>query len=356
VAYRVIQWATGAVGSLVLKEIIRNPELELVGLYVYSEDKDDRDAGEIVGLDPVGVTATRDRDEILALDADIVMHNPLAPSMEEMDDDVISLLRSGKNVVSTAGYFAPEFRGPEIVAKLEEACAAGDASIYGGGIEPGFMFDKLAPTLTGMCTDVDHVRLFETINAARHPAAVMIAEALGIGKPLDQVTVESPFTQYFIGMFSEVATAFGHGIGVTFDRLEPEFVTAPASQDFDIAVGHVAKGTVAGCRYTVKGFYGGKELARLEVHWFVEPGIAGWPMPADRYQWGVDIEGRPSARMVVDVVPTLGDSGVDYDPGFFATAATSILAIPGLCAAPAGIFHPPIHAPWMPRAAAANVS
>ena len=64
-ATRVIQWATGEVGKLTLREIIRNPELELVGVYVYSEAKDGKDAGDIVGLEPVGVTATRDRDAIL---------------------------------------------------------------------------------------------------------------------------------------------------------------------------------------------------------------------------------------------------------------------------------------------------
>jgi 4-hydroxy-tetrahydrodipicolinate reductase len=65
VPYRVIQWATGAVGSNQLREVIQNPDFELVGLYVYSEEKEGKDAGVIVGLDPVGITATRDRDRIL---------------------------------------------------------------------------------------------------------------------------------------------------------------------------------------------------------------------------------------------------------------------------------------------------
>jgi 4-hydroxy-tetrahydrodipicolinate reductase len=345
---KVIQWATGAVGSLALSEIIRNPELELVGVYVYTDAKHGKDAGELVGLDPVGVTATNDRDAILALDADAVIHSPLAPSMEEMDDDVVALLESGKNVLSTAGYFAPEFRGPELVSRLEAACAAGGTSIHGGGIEPGFMFDRMAPTLTGMCTDIDHIRLYETIDAADHPAGEMILTALSMGKPLDEVSIDSPFSQYFVAMFSEVATAFGLAIGVTFDRLEPSLDLAPATHDFDIAVGHIAKNTIAGNRYTIRGFLGDQELLRLEVHWLVERDVLGWPTPTHRYLWGVDIEGRPSSRTVIDVVPTLGDSGADYDPGFYATAATAVLAIPGLCAAPPGIFHPPVFGTWTP--------
>ena len=36
---RVIQWATGAVGLAQLREVIDSPDLELVGLYVYSPSK-----------------------------------------------------------------------------------------------------------------------------------------------------------------------------------------------------------------------------------------------------------------------------------------------------------------------------
>lgn len=138
-SYKVIQWATGEVGSLCLKEILRRPDLELVGLRVYNPDKNGRDAGELVGLPTTGVKATTNRDEILALDADCVIHSPLSQSMAELDDDVTALLASGKNVISTAAYYAPEFRGADIVTRLEQACKAGSATLLGTGVEPEFM-------------------------------------------------------------------------------------------------------------------------------------------------------------------------------------------------------------------------
>ncbi|MGH3584041.1 MAG: dihydrodipicolinate reductase, partial [Mycobacterium sp.] len=49
-------------------------DLELVGVRVYSEAKDGRDAGELIGRPPVGVTATTDTAAILALDADCVIY------------------------------------------------------------------------------------------------------------------------------------------------------------------------------------------------------------------------------------------------------------------------------------------
>ena len=49
-AYKVIQWSTGNVGRHAVRLIVEHPELELVGLWVHSEEKTGRDAGELVGM------------------------------------------------------------------------------------------------------------------------------------------------------------------------------------------------------------------------------------------------------------------------------------------------------------------
>ena len=59
-AYRVIQWATGAMGKTCLRAVIDHPAMELVGLYVYGDDKVGRDAGDIARRPPTGIIATRD--------------------------------------------------------------------------------------------------------------------------------------------------------------------------------------------------------------------------------------------------------------------------------------------------------
>ena len=95
--YRVVQWATGNIGLRSLQAVIEHPELELVGLYVYSEAKAGQDAGELCGLAPVGVRATRDLDEIVALQPDCVLYMG-----DRADMDVLCrLLESGSNVVSS---------------------------------------------------------------------------------------------------------------------------------------------------------------------------------------------------------------------------------------------------------------
>jgi hypothetical protein len=116
--YKVVQWATGSVGMWSLKEIVRNPDLDLVGLRVYSPDKVGRDAGEIAGTDPVGVIATDSTAEILALDCDAVVHCAQAfGQMEQMTDDVVALLESGKNVVSVSDYISPDLWRPGLLVR-----------------------------------------------------------------------------------------------------------------------------------------------------------------------------------------------------------------------------------------------
>ncbi|MEY2464702.1 MAG: hypothetical protein QOH64_2840, partial [Acidimicrobiaceae bacterium] len=50
--YRVIQWATGTVGIHAVPAIASHPDLELAGLWVHSDAKAGRDAGEICGVGP----------------------------------------------------------------------------------------------------------------------------------------------------------------------------------------------------------------------------------------------------------------------------------------------------------------
>ncbi len=56
---RVVQWATGNIGSRSLRHVIEHPALELAGVYVTSQAKAGKDAGDLAGLPATGVLATR---------------------------------------------------------------------------------------------------------------------------------------------------------------------------------------------------------------------------------------------------------------------------------------------------------
>ena len=105
---RVIQWATGPVGSVQLAEVIDNPESELVGVFVYSPGKVGVDAGALVGRPNTGIVATNDKAAILALDAYVVLHSASKAygfrDFQANTDDIVALLETGKSVITVTSY------------------------------------------------------------------------------------------------------------------------------------------------------------------------------------------------------------------------------------------------------------
>ncbi|MGB3894610.1 MAG: dihydrodipicolinate reductase, partial [Mycolicibacter sinensis] len=148
---QVIQWATGSVGVAAIKGVLEHPDLELVGCWVHSKAKSGKDVGEIIGAEPLGVTATDSAEEILALDADAVIYAPLLPN----PDEVAALLRSGKNVVTPVGWFYPSEKE---VGPLEAAAREGGVTLHGAGIGPGAAFELFPLLLSVMSTGVTFIR------------------------------------------------------------------------------------------------------------------------------------------------------------------------------------------------------
>src|SRR5690625_2453569 len=142
---RVVQWATGSVGVAAINGVLEHPDLDLVGCLVYSEEKNGRDVGAIIGGAPLGVAATTNHDDILAVDADAVIYAARLPNV----DEVAARRRSGKNVVTPVGWFDPS---PSESGPLQEAAVAGNATLHGAGIGPGAATELFPLLLSVMST------------------------------------------------------------------------------------------------------------------------------------------------------------------------------------------------------------
>ena len=187
-AYRVIQWSTGNVGTFALRCIVGHPELELVGLWVHGSAKAGKDAGELCGLGPTGVRATTDTEALLALDADCVCYTATADLRPfEAVEDVVRILASGKDVVSSSivPLVHPQSFFPEVRDKLEDACRRGGTSFFTSGVDPGFANDVLPLTLSGLCERWEEVRILEIINYTTYNQPQVLFETMGFGTPLD---------------------------------------------------------------------------------------------------------------------------------------------------------------------------
>src|SRR5262245_19668020 len=186
--YRVIQWATGGVGRAAIEGILAHPELELVGCWVHSKDKDGRDVGELIGRAPIGVKATRDVDALLALPADCVLYSPVIGNPAV----VARILASGKNVVTPLGWFYPF--ASKGVAEIEAACRAGGVTLHGTGIHPGGITERFPLVISSLSRAITHVRAEEWSDIRSYSAPQVISDVMGFGKTPEQART-SPMLQ-----------------------------------------------------------------------------------------------------------------------------------------------------------------
>ena len=187
--FKVGVWGPGSMGVIALRGVIDHPELELVDVVVHSDAKAGRDAGDLCGIPPVGVTATQDPASMLAGAADVVVYAAGANLRPlEAVEDMASILRAGKNVVSCSvvPLVYPDAPGPERAAftdPLRRAALDGGVSFFTTGIDSGFANDVLPLVLSGVSRVIESVRVTEMFNYATYPDKAAVYEILGFGKP-----------------------------------------------------------------------------------------------------------------------------------------------------------------------------
>jgi 2,4-diaminopentanoate dehydrogenase len=113
-------------------------------------------------------------------------------------------------------------------------------------------------------------------------------------------------------------------------------VREPAPEDFDIASGHIPKGSAAALRFEVLGMVDGQPAVVLEhVTRLREDLCPDWPQPAqDGGSYRIEIAGEPSYAVDVCLSSRRGDHN---HAGLVATAMRVVNAIPAVVAAPPGI-------------------
>ena len=336
--FRVVQWSTGNVGRYALRGIINHPELELVGVWVHSEDKAGKDAGELAGVDPVGVVATNDADEVLALNPDCVCYTATADlrPMEALED-LTKILRSGANVVSSSLVFLvyPPTAEPTIVQPLQEACDEGGTSFFTSGIDPGFANDLVPLALASGCERVDSVRVMEILNYDTYDQPEVLFTTMGFAHPPEHTPIL--LTPGVLGLaWGGTLNALAAGLGLKIDEITEKHERIATDETFEIPSGTVEKGTTAALRFEVAGVVGGKPRVIVEHVTRLRDDIAPeWPQAAGGGCYRIIIEGEP--RIVSDV-QLIGSDGDHNTGGLVATAMRLVNAIPNVCEAQPGLL------------------
>jgi hypothetical protein len=343
--HRVIQWGSGAVGLNALRYVLATPSLQLVGLKCVTDAKEGRDAGEIAGSAATGVCATKNTEDLLALKADCVLFMPkdalLDPTLPDSPsrawvDDVVPILASGKNVVSpiaSAMHWRHLADGKGLRDELDKACAEGNSSIFFTGIDPGFVSDCLAITMSSLVGDIEQINTWEVIDYSTYPAFSI--EALGFGqRPEDLPATGGAALRASWGCAPYL---IADALGVELDdlALDMDFWLAPEAYTAANGI-RVEQGTIAALHWSLTGIVDGD--ARLVVNHINRLGTdtaPEWPRIGTDGGYRIEIDGFPPFRGEFPLAQA-GGTGTSLEDAVAMTAARCVNSIDTVVRAKAG--------------------
>jgi hypothetical protein len=336
--YRVAHYGTGHTGTLVLRQLLDRPDVELVGHLVHTPAKVGKDSGEIVGVDPVGVRATASFEEFCALDADCVtyMATEFGREVDDVIDEMCRLLESGKNVVTTTfiRLVYPKSLPPEMLARLEKACAAGQSTFMGTGIAPGFTTDALPVYLGSLSEAPRTVRVAERVLQGTYSDPLSFI-ALGFGTVPAGPTTDLPadvWTVHFEGALRMLADGYGWEL----DSIKACQDLAVVDRDYEFEAGAIPRGTVGAVRLRFDGMVGDEPRVRMSWVYTMpdEPGDSWLPVrppgSEGRRFTHIEIDGNPRVSVQLEL-----DGG--ELPGGDATATRALNAVKAVCDANTGV-------------------
>lgn len=317
---RIAQWGTGLVGAAAARKVLEHPQYELVGCLAYSKSKAGQDVGTLLGLDPIGIAATSELEQLIAVKPDCVLYMPLLWNV----DDMARLLSAGINVISTANFVTGRSFGAQAVEKLERAAHQGGASLYGTGINPG-QATILALTAAAACAKVRRITVREAVDATAY-ASRDTWISLGFGGPPDVPGLADRVKERTL-VFMDAIEMMAAALQVTLEDIVFSVDFATANEDLQLGYLDIPRGTVCALRMSHCGIANGKRLIEMQLIWRLGYSMTpDWPVEG----YVIEIEGEPNVRATLSAEKGRTGSGTT-------TAMNAVHAIAAVCAARPGI-------------------
>ncbi|MBI4540761.1 MAG: dihydrodipicolinate reductase [Gemmatimonadetes bacterium] len=301
----------GPVGLEILRALRRKPWARIAAAVDIAPDKQGRDAGELAGLDRLGVRVT----SALTTECDVVAHSTVS-SLGQATAQLIELAGRGCSIVSTCEELAFPL-DDEGEQRLREAATAHGVTILGTGINPGFLLDTLPLTVSVVCQEVNSIVARRVVDAGQRREPLQ--RKVGAGLALDEWRrLQAEGRIRHVGL-PESLRLLANGLGWTDVEFGEETIEPVVAQESQrTAYLEVRKGQAAGVRQVIAATRGGQQVIRLELEMYV-----GAKSPADT----IAIDGIPAVNL--EIV-----GGVHGDR---ATAAVVANMMPRVHRAPAGL-------------------
>jgi hypothetical protein len=339
---KVVVWGTGNVGRPAIRAVVSHADLELVGVVVSNPEKVGVDAGTLAGIELQGVLATDNWQEVIS-DIDCLVYSANADTRgEEAFMELIGVLATGVNVVSTAFYplLYPACGIKEAVDAIQGVCSQANSSVFVSGIDPGWAMDVLPVFASGVVSNIEQIRMQEIFNYALYDQPHVVREVIGFGGPMDRVPrmlEEASLRTVWEPMVRIVADS----LDLALDEVETFHERRPLERAIEVpGMGHFEAGSQGAFRFEVRGMVAG--AARIVVEHITRIDDDCAP------DWAYPPQGRGCHQLIIKGTPELyltlhGHDRVEPGPagGGNAIAANRIVnAIPAVCVAAPGIVSP----------------
>lgn len=338
---RVVQFSTGNVGQHSLRAIIGRPDLQLVGVHAANPAKVGKDAAELCGLtEPTGVLATDDIEALIALQPDCVVYTALGETRPmEAIEEMSRLLAAGIDVVGTSMVWlvAAHQADDWLRVPLEQACAAGDSSLFVNGIDPGYSSDTAVHAALSLVIRAESVYVQEIFDYGNYDDFEYTGTAMGFGTTRDDPVPAAFLPGVIASMFGGLVRNLAVHLDVKLDDVRERYEPWYTDERIECTMTTVEPGGLAAVRFAAEGVRDGTPVITVEHINRLTPAAAPhWEYPPDG-QSGVHkvvVEGEPRVEMTTHLTHPVLDV---TEAGCVSTAARAVNAIDWVCRAPAGL-------------------
>ncbi len=320
---RVLVLGTGQIGSGIARLLLLKQGLELVAAYGRRPERAGLDVGETIGLGrTLGISIGTDLPALIERTRPDIAIQATCSRVVDAMAEITALVRQGIHVISIAEEMAcPACSSPTFAEEIHWLAVSKGVVVLGTGINPGFVFDLLVVTLSGVCADVQAVTARRSNDLSPYGRTVLSSQGVGLSREAFTSGLEDGTVVGHIG-FTEsihlVATALGWDIERVEEKREP--IIAKLRRETPLI--SVEPGQVAGCNHTAVAFRAGRPAITLAHPQQVQPQREG-------IQTGDSI--------AIDGTPDVCLSGSPEIPGGEGTVALAVNMIPRVMNAAAGL-------------------
>jgi hypothetical protein len=319
---KVIQFGVGDIGKSIVRALLKsNHRFELIGAVDIDPKKVGNDIGDLVGFEGLtGIVVSPDLRHIKKR-ADVAIHTSVS-FLPEASNQVIELLKSGCNVISTSEeLFFLEKRDKKKFDYINSLAKRSHLRVLASGVNPGFVLDTLVLVATTPLITINSIHAERAINLSHRRLALQ--RKLGVGLSKYEFSEQASSSSHFgpVGL-TDSADFVLHHLNIKYDNLRSTTHPIVADHDYKDDSVFVARDHVLGVRQEVIAKRGDDEILSFRLTMRIDS-----PIEYDH----IFIDGEPPINIVINngimgdkatvgIVLNLIPAFLDLPPGFHTIA------------------------------------